>query len=451
MKKLSTLCNFLIVILIAALSACSKSSDTAVTPPELVTAPVIVDAAGTTALTGGFITSGSATAYGVCYSTSHPQPTLSDLNTSETVAYSSFSSNITALTPNTTYYLRAYATYAGATAYGNVIQFSTGADLSGTSGTVSTFAGEVAGGFLDGSGAAALFGNPMGIATDAAGNIYVADSFNSAIRKIGTDGKVTTIAGNGNLGLVNGTAEVAQFYSPSALAVDATGNVYVADRGNNAIRKITPAGVVTTFAGNGEAGYTDGTGSAAYFNTPTGIAVDAAGNVYVADNGNNIIRKITPAGVVTTIAGSRTVGYANGVGILANFNKPTGIALDATGNIYVTEPLNHAIRKINADMLVTTFTGSPTGGTVASAWLGDPNALTIDVSGNFWISDANGRILKIDTSNKMTVVAGTSGTTGATNGAGTAALFNNPTGIAAGTGGNIYVADFGNNLIRQVN
>jgi sugar lactone lactonase YvrE len=451
MKTFSTLSNFFFFVLIAALSSCSKSSDTDVTPPELVTTPVIVNAAGTAALSGGFLTSGNATAYGVCYSTTNPQPTLSDLNTSETVSYSTFSSSITSLTPNTTYYLRAYATYAGNTAYANVIQFTTGADLSATSGTVSTFAGSVAGGFVDGTGTAALFGNPMGIATDAAGNIYVADSYNSAIRRITTDGKVTTLAGNGNLGLVNGTAEVAQFYSPSALAVDLSGNVYVADRGNNAIRKITPAGVVTTLAGNGEAGYTDGTGSSAYFNTPTGIAVDAAGNVYVADNGNNIIRKITAAGVVTTIAGSRTVGYANGVGILANFNKPTGIALDATGNIYVTEPLNHAIRKINADMLVTTFTGSPSGGAIASAWLGDPNALTIDASGNFWISDANGRILKIDTANKMTVIAGTSGTTGATNGAGTAALFNNPTGIAAGIGGHVYVADYGNNLIRQVN
>jgi streptogramin lyase len=173
--------------------------------------------------------------------------------------------------------------------------------------------------------------------------------------------------------------------------------------------------------------------------------------VYVADNGNNLVRKITAGGVVTTIAGSRTVGYANGVGVLTNLNKPTGIALDATGNIYVTEPANHCVRKIDTDLLVTTFAGSPIGSAAAIALLGDPNAINIDASGNFWISDANGRVLKIDVNRKLTVIAGTSGTTGATNGAGNSALFNNPTGIAAGTGGNVYVADFNNNVIRKIN
>lgn len=447
MKKLSTLCSFLLITLIALFSSCSKSGSEATTAPELITTPVVIGAAGTTAMSGGYLTSGSATAYGVVYSSSNPTPTLSDLKTSETVAYGSYSSTVTGLTPNTTYYLRAYATYASSTGYGDVVEFKTGADLSATTATVSTFAGQLAGGFLDGTGTAALFSSPMGIATDAPGNIYVADAFNSSIRKITTDGKVTTIAGTGTLGFVNGTAEVARFYAPSALVVDAAGNIYVADRGNNAIRKITSAGVVTTLAGSGEAGYADGTGAAATFNTPIGIALDATGNLYVSDYGNNIIRKVTAAGVVTTIAGSRTVGYANGVGILANFNKPTGIALDEAGNIYVAEAINHAIRKIDANLLVTTFTG----GTTATTWLGNPNGLTIDAAGNFWVTDTNGRILKINTDKKLTVQAGTFGTPGATDGPGASALFNYPTGVAIGLGGSAYVADFGNNLIRKLN
>nr|WP_294946646.1 hypothetical protein [uncultured Mucilaginibacter sp.] len=446
MKKLSTLPKFLSIVILTVLSSCIKSSDGTITAPEVATTQVIVNAAGTTAISGGFLTSGNATAYGVCYSSSNQQPGLTDQTTSETVTYSTFTSSLTGLTPNTTYYLRAYATNVSSTAYGSVIQFTTGADLSATYGQVSAFAGNGTPGFTNGPLASAQFNNPMGLATDVAGNIYIADSFNSAIRKIAVDGTVSTLTGNGTIGLVNGTAETARFYSPSALAVDAAGNIYVADRGNNAVRKITPTGLVSTLAGNGNPGYADGTGATATFNTPIGIAVDANGNVYVADYGNNLVRKITPAGVVTTIAGSRTVGYVNGVGIAANFNKPTGIALDANGNIYVAEPLNHAIRKIDANMLVTTFTGGP----AATSWLGNPNALSIDAAGNFWISDASGRILKISAGKKLTVLAGTSGTTGATNGAGNNALFNNPTGIAA-SAGNVYVADYGNNVIRKVN
>jgi sugar lactone lactonase YvrE len=446
MKKLSTLPKFLSIVILTVLSSCIKSSDGTITAPEVATTQVIVNAAGTTAISGGFLTSGNATAYGVCYSKSNQQPSLTDQTTSETVTYSTFTSSLTGLTPNTTYYLRAYATNISSTAYGNVIQFTTGADLSASFGQVSTFAGSGTPGFTNGPLSSAQFNNPMGLATDVSGNIYIADSFNSAIRKIAIDGAVSTLAGNGAIGLVNGTAETAQFYSPSALAVDALGNIYVADRGNNAVRKITPTGLVSTLAGSGNPGYADGTGAAATFNTPTGIAVDANGNVYVADYGNNIIRKITPAGVVTTIAGSRTVGYVNGVGTAASFNKPTGIALDANGNIYVAEPLNHAIRKIDANTLVTTFTGGP----AATSWLGNPNALSIDATGNFWISDANGRILKISTARKLTVLAGTSGTTGATNGAGNSALFNNPTGLAT-SAGNVYIADYGNNIIRKVN
>lgn len=446
MKKHFTLRKFPALILVCFLAACNSSSDDVTTTPDMTTNDVIVEAAGTSAWSGGFTTSTSITAYGVCYSSSNPEPTIADSKTSEPVSYSSFTSNITGLTPNTQYYLRAYATFSDKTGYGRVVKFTTGADLSAAYGQVSTYAGSVTGGFANGSLLTAQFYNPMGVASDAAGNLYVADSFNSSIRKISAEGLVSSIAGTGSLGYANGAGNVAQFYSPSALAVDALGTVYVADRGNNAIRKITAGGIVSTLAGSGVAGYADGTGEAATFNTPSGIAIDAAGNLIVADNGNNLIRKITPAGVVTTIAGSRTVGYANASGTAANFNKPTAIAIDANGIIYVAEPANYAIRKISSDMLVTTFAGGPG----AAALLGSPNALSFDAGGNLWISDGNGRILKIDADKKLTVAAGTSGVNGSTDGVGNAALFSAPTGIAA-TAAGVYVADFNNNVIRKVN
>lgn len=175
-------------------------------------------------------------------------------------------------------------------------------------GTVSTLAGSNEGN-IDGNGTAALFNHPFGNARDAAGNLYISDSYNCTIRKITADGNVTTIAGSGSLGSADGTGKSASFYSPAGLAVDASGNIFVADMGNNLIRKITPAGVVTTFAGSGIAGYADGTGTSASFSAPTGLAIGTDGSLYVSDANTGLVRKITSAGVVTTIAGNRTNGY----------------------------------------------------------------------------------------------------------------------------------------------
>jgi sugar lactone lactonase YvrE len=216
------------------------------------------------------------------------------------------------------------------------------------SGVVSTLAGQAGNyGSLDGTGNAALFGNPRGIAVDTNGNVYVADTSNETIRKITPAGAVTTLAGLVNsFGIADGTGSGARFNFPTALAVDASGNIFVADDQNSAIRKVTPSGVVTTLAGfTGSGGATDGTGNTARFNIPTGVAIDAAGNIYVADNGNNAIRKVTQTGVVATLAGlSGNPGTVDGIGSLVRFHFPSGVAVDASGDLFITDSQNYTIR-----------------------------------------------------------------------------------------------------------
>jgi serine/threonine protein kinase, bacterial len=222
-------------------------------------------------------------------------------------------------------------------------------------GTVSTFAGTGIAGAADGKDTA-TFNSPLGVAVDISGNVYVADYENDLIRKITPGGLVSTLAGKtGVTGLVDGADTAARFNLPQGLAVDASGNIYVVDNGNNAIRKITPDGVVSTLAGSGATGSANGTGKSASFNSPFGIAIDAAGNVYVADSGNNLIRKITPDGVVSTFAGSGVKGAGNGTGAAASFNTPAGLAVDAAGNIYVSDENNNLIRKISTAGAVTTI------------------------------------------------------------------------------------------------
>jgi gliding motility-associated-like protein len=307
---------------------------------------------------------------------------------------------------------------------------------------VSTFVGNIAGG----TGIAPSFDPFFGEAFDASGNLYVSDQGNNLIRKITPAGVITTLAGSGAAGAVNGPGTTASFNSPAGLAVDGPGNVYVADRGNNLIRKITPAGVVTTLAGSGASGSTDGTGAAASFNFPNGVAVDALGNVYVADSQNSLIRKITPAGVVTTLAGAGGSGNADGTGAAAKFNIPTGLTIDGSGNLYVADTFNNSIRKVTPSGVVTTIV-NVLAATGSGSFL---TGIALDLLGNIYVADTqNNQIKKVAPDGTLTTFAG-SGLAGSTNGIDTAASFNAPTGIAVDTLGNIFVADFSNNLIRKI-
>ena len=265
-----------------------------------------------------------------------------------------------------------------------------------TSGVVSTLAGSTSG-YTDGTGTSAQFKYPTGVAVDGAGNVYVADLSNHRIRKITTSGVVSTLAGSSQ-GYTDGTGTSAKFDYPYGVAVDGAGNVYVADESNHRIRKITTSGVVSTLAGS-TYGYTDGTGASAQFKYPYGVAVDGAGNVYVADRYNQLIRKITTSGVVSTLAGS-TYGYTDGTGTSAKFYNPTGVAVDGAGNVYVADYANHSIRKITTSGVVSTLAGSGTygytDGTGTSAKFDSPTGVAVDGAGNVYVADeSNHSIRKI--------------------------------------------------------
>jgi streptogramin lyase len=261
-------------------------------------------------------------------------------------------------------------------------------------------------GSTDGSTSIAQFYDPRGITIDSSGNLYVADSGNRTIRKITTAGMVSTIAGYPGLtGTTDGTGSAARFYNPYGVTVDALGNVYVADTSNNAIRKITPAGVVTTLAGLAgvtTGGFVNGTGSAARFSSPSGVAVDALGNVYVADKGNNAIRKITAIGVVTTLAGAGPFakGFVNGTGSAARFDYPSGVAVDASGNVFVADTDNNVIRKITVTGEVSSIAGNINGSSGSANGVGNaasfnrPNGIAIDNSGNVYVADSNNNTIR---------------------------------------------------------
>jgi sugar lactone lactonase YvrE len=317
-----------------------------------------------------------------------------------------------------------------------------------------TAAGSAAAGAPDDTRSVASFVAPVGLAVDSAGNVYVADYGNDEIRKITATGVVTTLAGSGGQGNADGTGSAASFYYPESVAVDSAGNVYVADYGNDEIRKITPADLVTTLAGSGEKGDTDGSAAAATFNGPEGVAVDTGGNVYVADFGNDAIRKVTPAGVVTTLAGLGTPGNADGTGSAASFNGPEGVAVDSAGNVYVADYGNNEIRKISSAGVVTTLAGSgaqgKADGTGSAASFNGPEGVAVDSAGNVYVADSgNNEIRKISSAGVVTTLAG-SGAQGNADGIGRGASFDGPEGVAVDSAGNVYVGDEFNNEIRKI-
>ncbi len=363
--------------------------------------------------------------------------------------------------PGTTYqytYTSSGNSYCLTGTNSGVSYFSSTANPTPQSGTcptiVTTLAGSGIQGFTDGIGSTAQFYNPAGVAVDSAGTVYVADYLNSCIRKITPAGVVTTLAGSGTASFADGTGSAAQFSSPLGVAVDSAGTVYVADQSNQRIRKITPAGVVTTLAGSGVQGYADGTGGVAQFSGPFSLAVDSAGTVYVADTFNQRIRKITPAGVVTTLAGSGAQAYTDGTGSAAQFNQPMGVAVDSAGTVYVSDNNNQRIRKITPAGVVTTLAGSGTAGfadgTGSTAQLNNPRGMAVDSAGTVYLADYNNnRIRKITPAGVVTTLAG-SGTTGFADGTSGAAQFSSPFGVAVDSAGTVYVADYNNQRIRKI-
>ncbi|HXI32501.1 MAG TPA: IPT/TIG domain-containing protein [Gemmatimonadales bacterium] len=267
-------------------------------------------------------------------------------------------------------------------------------------GTVTPFAGSGHGGLTDGPAATAAFRGPQGVAYDALHNlIYVADTGNNAIRRIASDGTVTTLAGSGRRGDSDGVGAAAEFTLPVGIAVDAFGNVYVTDTGNNRVKRITPAGVVVTLAGTGRPGFVDGPGSQAQFHSPEGIVAGADGSLYVADTGNSVIRKIAN-GIVTTIAGGARSGYVDGPPAAAAFYEPSGLAFDEGGSLIIADTKNQVIRKLDlraGSEFVSTIAGSGTAGFVdgpaATAQFRNPSG--VSVAGAVFISDRSNDALRI--------------------------------------------------------
>jgi sugar lactone lactonase YvrE len=276
-------------------------------------------------------------------------------------------------------------------------------------GEVTTYAGSGRAGYSDGSALEAIFSTPTGIAIDLSGNLYVADCAEMdphpmRVRAISTDMDVTTLAGSGEMGYKDAVGKDARFKVPANVAVDSEGNVYVADTNNHRIRRITPGGKVTTIAGKLEAGYSagfvDGNASEARFNGPRGVAVTEGGNVYIADTGNHAIRLITPEGQVSTLAGDKEPGFLDGMGTKARFSFPADVAVDNEGNVYVADTANHAIRMITPKGEVTTLAGTGEPGNVdgspSEAQFWAPEGITVNQEGFIFVADTgNHRIRKI--------------------------------------------------------
>lgn len=334
--------------------------------------------------------------------------------------------------------------------------------------TVYTLAGSGFPGYFDGDSTSASFNNPRGIAIDTQGNLFVVDGNNNVVRKITPTGTVSTLAGTpGVAGYLDGPAASAQFSDPYNICIDPAGNLFVSDFQNHRIRKIDTNGMVSTVAGSGVDGWLDGSADSAQFNYPRGICVDDAGNLYVGDSWNHRIRKIDTNGMVTTFAGFnptigvQTVGsWMDGSDTTARFYTPTELSIDTANNIYVADAFNHRIRKIDPNRVVTTIAGSGVSGSSGGgfqngpgpqALFNVPTAVHATLEGDLFVGDGGShRVRRIDNNNFVTTFAG-SGGSGLGNGPDSLATFNFPRGIVKDYARNrMYVVDVNNNVIRYI-
>lgn len=318
--------------------------------------------------------------------------------------------------------------------------------------TVTTLAGSTKDGYADGMGTAALFMNTVDLAVDQQGNVYVTDGSDNRIRKVTPAGVVSTLAGSGIMGQFDGAGSTAQFSGPAGIAVDAQGLVYVADSNNNLIRVITPAGVVSTLTGRAGQGLQDGPVASAKFSHPNYLAFDQQGNLYVSESRNNRIRKITPQGMVSTLAGGEAgvpapQGYVDGPAGSARFAGPEGIALDKQGNVYVADVNNNRIRKVTPAGVVSTVAGSGAkdfaDGMGTQAKFSFPVDIAVDANGTLYVTDyGNGCLRRIGTEGQVSIAVGSNKGFGTADGTGPAAQFFGPQGLAISTSGQeLYVTD----------
>lgn len=370
--------------------------------------------------------------------------------------------NFSNLQANTSYKLVAEAYKFGSMAASNSLTVAIANDTTPATASLtltipyvaSTLAGSGSAGATDGMGANATFNSPRGCAVDVLGNIYMADCIGNRIRKVAPNGQVTTLAGNGNTTFADGAGTSATFFNPRSIALDSAGNLYVADCGHHRIRKIDSSGNVTTVAGNDTPGTADGTGTAASFNNPKGVVADASGNLFVLDSNNHRIRKIDPNKVVTTFSGSGSAGSADGAAFSASFNTPFALTIDAWGNLFVADEMNHKIRKVAPNGGVSTFAGNGgtaiVDGTGTSATFHNPAGIAIDIQGNLYVADYyDNRIRKISPDGVVTTIAGTDAL-GTADGTGVAATFSNPCGIAVDLQGNLYIGDSTDHKLRKL-
>jgi len=352
-------------------------------------------------------------------------------------------------------------------ATGNIFVADTGNNrvrLFTLGGFINTVAGRSTSGFSGDGGAAnaAMLNGPQGLAVDSVGNVFITDRFNNRIRKVTQGGLISTVAGNGSVAFSgdNGPALNAGMTAPSGIAVDAAGNIFIADEVDNRIRKITTGGVISTVAGNGNAGYSGdgGLATSAALLQPTGVAVDTAGNIYIADRSNHRVRKVTPNGIISTVAGTGVPGFG-GDGFPAAstlLSLPTGVAIDAAGNLFITDYGNSRVRKVSTNGIISTVAGNGTfaigtdGGPAISVGLTSPSGVSVDNFGNIYFVDI-GLVRKVTPGGLISTIAGdrSSGFSG-DGGPSIAAQINRAQGVAVDTSGNLYIADYGNNRIRKV-